>query len=376
MDLLITLLNIGIFQGLVIGGIIFRSPIFRSKANNYLAFALIALSISLLNFVLDDTGMYRTFPPLLFFDVIDSALLFPTLILFYVVYRVEPPLKQQKRKFLFFLPYIFTLLYSIIETVVEPGEYDLILVILELVQILVIFTFIPYLLVLTRTIIGQSVDQAERKWLIHLWSLTLSIFGSWMLAVLISMPSGIDIQPIMKVLTVIATFLIHWVSYNGVFKFKISQDQKEIQEIIQRRKSSSTLTEQPAQSEATELTEDKKPDTITKDNAYFQKLETLCFDDQIYRDSTLDREKVAELLGISTGYVSQLINTITGDNLSSYINQHRVEAVKQHILDPEFKDYSLLAIGLECGFSSKTTFHNSFKKFTGMTPNAFKKQQQ
>lgn len=376
MDLLITLLNIGIFQGLVIGGIILKSPIFRSKANNYLAFALITLSISLLNFVLDDTGMYAAYPPLLFFDVIDSALLFPTLILFYVIYRIEPPLKQQKRKLLFFLPYVYSLIYSIIETTVSPGDAELLLVILELIQILVIFTFIPYLLVLTRTIIGRSTNHMERKWLVHLWWLTLSIFGSWMLAILISLISGIEIESIMKVLTIIATFLIHWVSYNGVFKFKLSQDQKEIQDIIQRRKKTSSIEEKPVQSEITELTKDKKQDTITKDNAYFQKLEMLCINDQIYRDSTLDREKVAGLLGISAGYVSQLVNSITGDNFSSYINQHRVEAVKRHIMDSEFKDYSLLAIGLECGFSSKTTFHNSFKKFTGMTPNAFKKQLQ
>ncbi|WP_452601463.1 helix-turn-helix domain-containing protein [Pontimicrobium sp. MEBiC06410] len=72
--------------------------------------------------------------------------------------------------------------------------------------------------------------------------------------------------------------------------------------------------------------------------------------------------------------MSQLINTVTGENFSTYINRYRVEAVKRIILDPEFDNYSLLAIGLECGFSSKTTFHNSFKKMTGMTPNAYRKK--
>ncbi|MDX6183929.1 helix-turn-helix domain-containing protein [Flavobacterium sp. Fl-77] len=75
---------------------------------------------------------------------------------------------------------------------------------------------------------------------------------------------------------------------------------------------------------------------------------------------------------MSAGYVSQLINMITGDNFANYINNYRVEAVKEMILDSDYENYSLLAIGLESGFTSKTTFHNAFKKSTGMTPNSFR----
>ena len=63
---------------------------------------------------------------------------------------------------------------------------------------------------------------------------------------------------------------------------------------------------------------------MTADNLYFQKLEILCKDDHIYTDNTLNREKVAQKLGISTGYVSQIINTVTGDNFAFYINQYRL----------------------------------------------------
>jgi AraC-like DNA-binding protein len=63
---------------------------------------------------------------------------------------------------------------------------------------------------------------------------------------------------------------------------------------------------------------------------------------------------------------------ITGDNFASFINNYRVEAVKKMILDSDFENYSLLAIGLESGFTSKTTFYDAFKKATGMTPNSFR----
>lgn len=103
-------------------------------------------------------------------------------------------------------------------------------------------------------------------------------------------------------------------------------------------------------------------ESITADNHYFQKLELLCKEQHIYTDCTLNREKVAEQLGISAGYVSQIVNTITADNFANYINNYRVEAVKEMISNSEFENYNLLAMGLESGFTSKTTFYKAFKK--------------
>jgi AraC-like DNA-binding protein len=50
-----------------------------------------------------------------------------------------------------------------------------------------------------------------------------------------------------------------------------------------------------------------------------------------------------------------------------------VEAFKEKITDPEFRNFSLLGIAFECGFNSKSAFNRIFKQTSGITPSQFKK---
>ena len=84
-------------------------------------------------------------------------------------------------------------------------------------------------------------------------------------------------------------------------------------------------------------------------------------------------EKTAEALELSQGHLSKIINTELGVGFKDYINALRVEEAKTYLLDKEFSNYTLVAIGLEAGFNSKSAFNSSFKKITGETPSQFKK---
>ena len=70
--------------------------------------------------------------------------------------------------------------------------------------------------------------------------------------------------------------------------------------------------------------------------------------------------------------LSQLINSSLDINFTSLINYYRVSDVKNMLLDPTFNKYSILSIGLEAGFKSKSAFYDTFKKETGSTPNQYK----
>lgn len=110
-----------------------------------------------------------------------------------------------------------------------------------------------------------------------------------------------------------------------------------------------------------------------KTEEHYERLLELMTKDKLYMDSELNMSTLAEKTELSNGYLSQIINQKTGKNFFDFVNSYRVEDVKAKLKDPDFDHYSILAIGLEAGFKSKSTFNAVFKRLTGVTPSAFKK---
>ena len=55
---------------------------------------------------------------------------------------------------------------------------------------------------------------------------------------------------------------------------------------------------------------------------------------------------------------------------NDFINKLRLEYLEKNF-DPEWEKLTLEGIGNEVGFSSRTTFYNSIKKYRGVSPSAF-----
>ena len=112
---------------------------------------------------------------------------------------------------------------------------------------------------------------------------------------------------------------------------------------------------------------------ITDDNVYFKELESLMRESKIYRDPNLGLTSVAHQLKISSNYLSQVVNKLTGKNFADYINSFRVEDAKLKLTNMDFTNYTIVGIGLESGFNSKSTFYSAFKKMVGISPSIYRK---
>lgn len=92
-----------------------------------------------------------------------------------------------------------------------------------------------------------------------------------------------------------------------------------------------------------------------------------------FRDPALNPQQLADALALAPHHLSQIINESLGVNFATFVNGYRVEAVKVLMEDPAHAHKTLLALGLEAGFNSKTSFNRVFKQQTGLTPSQYQK---
>jgi len=104
---------------------------------------------------------------------------------------------------------------------------------------------------------------------------------------------------------------------------------------------------------------------------YHQQLLSVMKEKKPYLNGELSARELANLVGISTNHLSEVLNLVQKQNFFDFVNNFRVDEVKSRIKDPAYTHLTLLAIALDSGFNSKTSFNTVFKKFTGQTPSQY-----
>jgi len=111
-----------------------------------------------------------------------------------------------------------------------------------------------------------------------------------------------------------------------------------------------------------------------KHEAQFKEINDFIISKKKFTDTTLSLESLASDFNMSSSLLSQLINKYSDSNFTDYINKYRVAQVKELLIDENYTNYTILSIGLESGFNSKSTFYTAFKKHVNLTPAEYKKE--
>lgn len=95
-----------------------------------------------------------------------------------------------------------------------------------------------------------------------------------------------------------------------------------------------------------------------------------------YREEGLTIGVLADAVGVPEHRLRRLINGALGyRNFTAYLNQWRIAEAKRILQDPEQARRQITEIALDLGYGSLGPFNRAFKAETGMTPTAFRKDQ-
>jgi len=382
-NILFLICGLGILQGILLAALIYFHAKSDRSVNRFLALNIFFISFAMtmpftIHFITWQRG-----------NLMQPILLLPAIFLYLYVrsFKERITLKKLLPHFLIFFLFFIAVFWntSLItskypDVKVPPREvfYEPFNIAVPIVQICV---KVFYYFLARRTLISyqKSIQQlfSETSRINLSWArvlvngyLFLVIAGVIIYSIMLRYPEHFNLLLLINV--AIGTPYIYIATYKGITQPTIWQLQsgtnKEIveQEIHEAEKIEVKIVTHEKSKPARAGLSIDKIDEIVK------KIIVLMEHEKLYQETELTLQQLAAKLQLPTYHVSQAINEGMKKNFYDVVNGYRVEEAKRLLLDPKNKNYTILSVGFEAGFNSKTTFNTVFKKFTGHTPTEFR----
>ncbi len=136
---------------------------------------------------------------------------------------------------------------------------------------------------------------------------------------------------------------------------QIEEDDEVVEEILNKKYEKSGL----------------KPETYSE---YEKTIINYMNSEKPYLDNAFSIQTMSEALSIQKFYITQVLNESLNKNFYTFVNDFRIEEVKNLIKVDDNNKYTLLSLAFDSGFNSKTSFNTTFKKYTGKTPSQYRKE--
>lgn len=155
-----------------------------------------------------------------------------------------------------------------------------------------------------------------------------------------------------------SNILILWIAYNAFFHYNLLTERIQLRAEIKNEK--------PTQNALFEAVQNVDLNFVIVQNHIIE--------NKKYLIPEYSLENLATETNISVKKLSHILHKNTNFGFPDYINSLRVQKVKKYLKNPKYFNYTIIAIGLECGFNSKSTFYRAFIKLVGMTPSAYRQK--
>ena len=209
------------------------------------------------------------------------------------------------------------------------------------------------------------IEKMRLKWLNHY---TIALIGLNTFSLIAFLTYNVGwIENIDKIYSIINAFLIiafFYFAYHGVRHYSM-----ETVPFLEEEAKQKTIkkTEVPTAPQTNTSEEDHKSQKI------YRELIQLFEETNLYTQPQLKLSDVAQKMNVPPHQLSQIINKYHGRAFYDFVATYRVNLLKERLTDANKRQFTILSLGMECGFNSKASLNRVFKEHTGLTPSQFQK---
>src|SRR4030095_6849099 len=173
--------------------------------------------------------------------------------------------------------------------------------------------------------------------------------------------------------TAIIVPYIYLITFKGLaqptlWQMKTDEQKGNLQEEIQEAAEMESLKKDKKKKQSVHWQHENKTGEIVS------RIRETMQNEKLYQQMDLTLQNLADRIDFPSYQVSQAVNEGMHKNFYDLVNGYRVEEAKRLLLDAKNRNYTILSVGFEAGFNSKTTFNTVFKKFTGLTPTEYREK--
>ncbi|MCG6187530.1 helix-turn-helix domain-containing protein [Maribellus maritimus] len=171
-------------------------------------------------------------------------------------------------------------------------------------------------------------------------------------------------------ISAVTALLILTLSFIVYMRKKYRQLRDSYKELIRKNLELDKLHSRISKTEE-KVNHQKNGNGIKNEDEIYKRIKELFEKEKIYKQADISIINLAKILNTNTSYLSSIINNHFEEPFKTIVNKYRIDEARRLLGSSEYTNYSIEGIAEEVGYKSRSTFYQSFKQITGLTPTQY-----